>query len=260
MSDTPVREYHIQDTEVIDQAVKIGAYLQKYRSNFQGKYGAVITDAWIADFEARTIRARETPTDKAMIGHQAEQTEILNAFKPRFKILHADITTASELAFADAPAVMKELGVDSLAQITYSNASFKAYIANFASFWAKHGPALVANGCPPTMGDDIAALETEFTAQRSVQGMAFDERRSATYSRIENLNEIWRKLNLLETYAKSLFGAGTATAALFGLYRGSHKAAGEDEAPVPTPPPASSPAVLPPANYGPWSTDVDSEV
>lgn len=222
------RKYHISDAELLDESEKILAQLPTHKAELQKKYGSVISDEWIAHLTSRTARMRSLPSDIAMRGHQARETAQLKALRRRFEDYYDDLLRSVVRAFPDNPDIQAAFGVGRKKDILATHGSLHIFLSDIASFWPKHREALVANGCPASMGEDIGALERDVSAQTVRQGAAFDERHTATDDRVTTLNSIYTDLVYLEGCAESLFGEKSATARLYHVYRGPQAKGGEE--------------------------------
>jgi len=225
------RTFSILDSEVISQAIKIQHYLEPRKAAFRQRFGAVMTDAYFAEFDERIRIAASSPTDAAMVSHQARQTEILNAFYDRLSPLLDAIVISVLFAFPDDPVAQSGFGVKRRSRIIRSANSFFNYLSDFASFWEKHSALLIAHSCPATMGDEIAALREEFNLQQYEQGAAADNRHTAALERVSNINALWKILEEIERCANHLYSNDPATATLFRLYRG-HRRGNNDTPPA----------------------------
>ena len=87
---------------------------------------------------------------------------------------------------------------------------------------------------------EIKDLATELTAQKNLQGSAFDDREGETYNRVGTLKEIWALLLKFEEYAQIVYENDPARARLFKLYRGPKDKPADESVPPPKPTPPKS--------------------
>ena len=239
MSELPGRNFSGPDSKVYEQAERVALNIPAYRGALQARYRNTMTDAYFdAIFKAIDV-GRSLPSDIAMRGVQAKYTADLEPLFKRFDVIFQDIELSAVSAFPDEPAVQSEFGINRKSEIVETPATLHVYLSDFPHSWSRYGARMLAADCPDSIPADIAVLEKDLTACKSLQGAAKVDRHGMAFDRAANVNGLWAALLKLESHTEKLFGRGSKEALLFHLERVGGGKGGEGVVPPPAPKPAT---------------------
>jgi len=208
------RLFNVTDSTILQHGKTVAVTLPQDVGDFI-TFDSTMNDSYPSTIDEAVNAVIALKTDMVVIDEMAEKTLAVNdalaACNKSFRTIKFFVLKA----FPDNKAIQNQFGFNDIRKLRKDQSRMVMFMSDFIQIVAKHGDALIAEGCSVAVLDELPVMLQNLQNTNTAQEMFKKERGLITQGRIEKLNELYSLLKPISEVAQIIYADDVARLARY---------------------------------------------